>query len=179
MVLSPRRRTAAGSRLGAGMTGGEPSTPPTRALSTKNQPLNPRHIPVPETRAHTCPVPPSDTPAGVLARRGRRWWWGNDVSPHHRGPRKMVSLRRHGERRRVTDQPSSLDARTARRACLCGTQGGRRRWCRRIFKSDERPGRKASGPGKPAESTSPQTSTERPKSRAKTAERGAERCHIN
>src|SRR3546814_3184854 len=95
------------------------SSPKTAHPPTQNQPLNPIHIPLPKTCAYNLPVPPSDTPAGVLARRDRRWWWGNDVSLHHRGSRKMVSLRRHGERRRVTDRPfvSRCPKERAGRAC--------------------------------------------------------------
>lgn len=46
----------------------------------------------------------TDTPAGVPARRDRRWGWRNDVNRHHRGPRKMVSLRRHGGSGKVFGQ---------------------------------------------------------------------------
>jgi len=56
------------------------------------------------TKSHPRPLVPclqslrsvTDTPAVVPARRDRRWWWREDVTLHHRGPRKMVSLRRHG-----------------------------------------------------------------------------------
>src|SRR3546814_748299 len=149
------------------------SSPKTAHPPTKNQPLNPIHIPLPKTCAYNLPVPPSDTPAGVLARRDRRWWWGNDVSLHHRGSRKMVSLRRHGERRRVTDRPfvSRCPKERAGRACAAhmevdenGVAG------RRVRREHRETGGKA---------PLPKTFEERLTSRAKTAERGAERCHID
>src|SRR3546814_118995 len=137
------------------------SSPKTAHPPTKYQPLNPTVIPLPKTCAYNLPVPPSDAPAGVPARRDRRWWWGNDVSLHHRGSRKMVSLRRHGERRRVTDRPfvSRCPKERAGRACAAhmgvdenGVAG------RRVHREHRETGGKA---------PLPKTFAERPQSRAK------------
>jgi hypothetical protein len=130
-------------------------------------------------------------------RRGRRFWFGTDVSPCQRGLRKMVSLRRHGGSGGASDRSCRFMPRTARRACLCGTQGG---WVWRM-RRHRPPGWKQSGKAEPpfrppspssavadAETEMPIPETggqhppdpafaEGPGSRAKTAERGAERCH--
>ncbi len=63
-------------------------------------------FPRPEHLCHPLSVPPSDTLPGVAARRGRRRMQGDDVHPRIRGPRKMVSLRRHGRSGQDTDQSS-------------------------------------------------------------------------
>ncbi len=69
--------------------------------------------------------PVTDTLPGVTARRDRRGVWGRDARPHAPGLRKMVSLRRHGGSDGVSDRSHCFMPQTARRMCLCGTQGGR------------------------------------------------------
>ncbi len=51
--------------------------------------------------------------------------WGRDAEPHAPGLRKVVSLRRHGGNDGVSDRSRRFMPQTARRMCLCGTQGGR------------------------------------------------------
>ena len=84
------------------------------------------HFPHPPNLCLQSPHPATDTLQGVAARRGRRGAGGEDAEPLAPGPRKMVSLRRHGGSDWASDRPFRFTPRTARRACLCGTQGGRR-----------------------------------------------------
>jgi hypothetical protein len=158
---------------------------------------NPLPISPPSPTVPTMPlIPPSDTPQGVAARRGRRGAWGDDAKPHAPGLRKMVSLRRHGGNGGMSDRSCRFMPRTARRACLCGTQGdGDWRMRRHRPPAWRKAGRwrhlprsaKACAPDvkrhcpfrKPAKDTAFSILAERPESRAKTAERGAGRCHLN
>ncbi len=99
----------------------------TPSLPGKTPPPFPR----PPNLCLQSPHPATDTLQGVAARRGRRGAGGEDAEPLAPGLRKMVPLRRHGGSGRASDQPFRFTPRTARRACLCGTQGGRRRRMRR------------------------------------------------
>ena len=94
-----------------------------------------------------------------------------------------------GEARGFGPDPRLLKPERARRACLCGTQGGLgigvAGWTspsrQRAFGEGGRSvGGKSVRPcfGQPDEHLSRKTLAEGPKSRATTAERGAERCHI-
>ena len=84
------------------------------------------HFPRPPNLCLQSPHPATDTLQGVAARRGRRGAEGEDAEPLAPGSRKMVPLRRHEGSGRASEQPFRFTPRTARRACLCGTQGGRR-----------------------------------------------------
>ena len=139
--------------------------------------------------------PAADTPQGVAARRDRRGAWGKDAKPHAPGLRKVVSLRRHGGSGRMSDRSCRFTPRTARRMCLCGTQGGWTGGCVGIVRRDGkqsvggdasvrcrqgarcRDAKRTSHPGNRRATSSAPAFAEGPKSQAKTAERGAEGCH--
>ena len=82
----------------------------------------------------------ADTPGGVPARRNRRGSWGKDATPHAPGPRKMVSLRRHGGNRRVTDRPPVSDARKSAPDVPVRHTRWPAGWFRRIPDPSETPG---------------------------------------
>ena len=120
--LTPQRSRRRHSLLLTVILGLDPRIhrPGTPSLPDKT----PSHFPRPLNPCLQSPHPVTDTLPGVAVRRGRRFWFGTDVSPCQKGLRKMVSLRRHGGSGGVSDQPCRFTPRTARRACLCGTQGG-------------------------------------------------------
>jgi len=158
--------------------------------------IHPR-FPRPANPCLQSPHPVTDTLPGVAARRGWRVVWGRDARPHAPGLRKMVSLRRHGGSNGVSDRSRRFMPQTARRMCLCGTQGGRD-WRMRRHRP---PGGTQAGrpkpsvgiaracgfdvktamgpPGNRRTTSAIPAFAEGPESRAKTAERGAERCHIH
>lgn len=82
----------------------------------------------------------ADTPGGVPARLNRRGSWGKDAKPHAPGPRKMVSLRRHGGNRRVTDRPPVSDARKSAPDVPVRHTRWPAGWFRRIPDPSEAPG---------------------------------------
>lgn len=82
----------------------------------------------------------ADTLGGVPARRNRRGSWGKDATPHAPGPRKMVSLRRHGGNRRVTDRPPVSDARKSAPDVPVRHTRWPAGWFRRIPDPSEAPG---------------------------------------
>ena len=141
-----------------------------------------------------CAHPAADTLQGVAARRGRRFGCGKDVSLHRKGPRKMVSLRRHGGSGGASDRPfASRPERRAGRACAAHKGDGTGGCVGIVRRKESSPGSslpvrfaKACGRMQKRRCSLPETGenhprsrpfTERSKSRAETAERGAGRCH--
>ena len=147
------------------------------------------------------PHPAADTPQGVAARRGRRFWRGTDVSRRQRGLRKMVSLRRHGGSGRAVGPgpplhaPNGAPGVPVRHTRRPGVMDASASSAGAAFSRERRqnPFRPGGAQGEPARRTKPDkirpgnrrrtflrpAFAERPKSRAKTAERGAERRHIH
>ncbi|TCN41512.1 hypothetical protein EV665_113101 [Shinella granuli] len=140
--------------------------------------------------------PAADTPRGVVARRGRRGAWGEDAEPHAPGLRKMVSLRRHGGSGGRRTEPSvSRPERRAGRACAAHKGAGLAdasassagmKTVRKGLPFRPPSPRRAMADAKTENGLLPETDGKRPpgpafaegpKSRAKTAERGAERRH--
>jgi hypothetical protein len=145
----------------------------------------------------TIPHPATDTPRGVVARRGRRFWRGTDVGRRPRGLRKMVSLRRHGgSGGRRTEPSASCPERRAGRACAAhkgagladasASSAGMRPSGRQNLPSTiamARDGRMTKRKRPPSGNRRTPSIVpafaERPELRAKTAERGAERRHTH
>jgi hypothetical protein len=159
---------------------------PTHEISTTYPPPHPRP-----------PNPCLKSTRSALGYTGRR---AGEVGPAPgvRGRRKIsppgfaengLPPATRGEARGFGPDPRLLKPERARRACLCGTQGGLGIGVAgRIRPSRQRAfGEGALGVGgnlvrpgfwQPDEHRSRKTLAEGPESRATTAERGAERCHI-
>jgi hypothetical protein len=178
---------------------GEPTANDAAEKRTTPGKKSPHSHPRPPDPCHHRPVPSSDTPQGVAARRDRRRAWRKDARLHGRGPRKMASLRRRGrERRRRTGRlfpcPHRAPGVPVRhtgwrdsavwrpgvckdpvRAARVEDGADRQSWLRHRepeYVHDALPEEgHATVPTNPA-------IAERPKSRIKTAERGAGRRHI-
>ena len=106
--LTPQRSRRRHSLLLTVILGLDPRIhrPGTPSLPDKT----PSHFPRPLNPCLQSPHPVTDTLPGVAVRRGRRFWFGTDVSPCRKGLRKMVSLRRHGGSDRVSDRPFRFHA---------------------------------------------------------------------
>ena len=130
-------------------------------------------FPHPQKPILQSPHPVADRLSGVAARRGRRFGWRKDVRRHPEGSAETGLPPATREKRRACRTDPAVFTPTGRRMCLCGTQGGGRasRGVRGVF------------PVRAAQVAATSLSTipafaERSKSQAKTAERGAGRCHI-
>jgi hypothetical protein len=163
-------------------------------------------FPRPKHRCHSLSIPPSDTLPGVAVRRDRRRVQGDDADPGIGGLRKMVSLRRHGRSGQGTDQPSRLGCPKERAGRACAayrvadgmvspdvpkvrpisplSSGSNPKTSVRNSEVPAAAGwsvaDKFGSAGLQPVRRTPfgRAASERPKSQAKTAERGAERCHL-
>ncbi len=99
MVLPPSRSGRSRRRIGSGRT------PPDPAI------FSPVHFPASRKPPHTCPVPLSDTPAGVPARRSRLWGWRNDVRLPHHGSQNDLPPRRRRIAQAMLQHGSGLPSR--------------------------------------------------------------------
>jgi hypothetical protein len=153
------------------------------------------HFPRPPNPCLQSSHPAADTLPGVAARWDRRGVWGRDARPHAPGLRKMVSLRRHGEAMGCRTSPV-VSCPRRRAGCACAARKGagtggcvgivRRtgtRWKVKTFRRNRQSVRSRCQNGALPSGNRRTTSAitafaEGPESRAKTAERGAERCHI-
>ncbi len=158
------------------------------------QKTTPTRFPAHRTHAYNRPIPPRIHCKALQRGGDGAGCVGKTQNLMHRARGNWSPSGDTGEAARVSDRPFRFMPRTARRACLCGTQGGRD-WRMRRHRPPEwkgpegdpfRPHRLACAAGDNGPDRSGnrrQTSTvpvlaEGPKSRAQTAERGAERCHV-
>ena len=116
--------------------------------------------------------PVADRLSGVAARRGRRFGVWDDVHHPLEGSAETGLPPATGGKRRACRTDPAVFTPTGRRMCLCGTQGGGR----------ASRGVRGVSPVRAAQVAATGLSTipafaERSKSQAKTAERGAGRCH--
>jgi hypothetical protein len=73
----------------------------------------------PANRPHTAPVPPSDTPQGVAARRDRRWGWEGDANLSTSGSGSDLPGGTGERRRRFRTGCRCLSNVRTGPACLC------------------------------------------------------------